>query len=316
MDNFGGGDRGCAAIATVDALMTNRAMKLAKCQHGLVWRHQLVALGINERTVHRRVDEGMWIPYGRSVLRLVGWPDDLATRSIATGMRLPGSVLAGVSAAAVLGSGPWDTVPLGNRPWVISGTRRQVPALFIAHPGVRVKNHGLVRVTGAQDAVVDLLRFLPPTDARTVAYRALQTRAVSLAHLLDARERLRRHCGVGQLGSIIEDISSGARSQGETVIVSLLHDAGFTGWSANFAVRLGGRLVVIDVAFPELRLAIEVDGRAWHSDAGRFQSDRRRQNALVRAGWTVLRFTWDDLTMRPDRVIAEIRQCGQRLAAS
>jgi very-short-patch-repair endonuclease len=45
-----------------------------------------------------------------------------------------------------------------------------------------------------------------------------------------------------------------------------------------------------------------------------FQRDRRRQNRLIAAGWTVLRFTWWDLTERPDDVLAQIRAAVARLA--
>jgi hypothetical protein len=45
---------------------------------------------------------------------------------------------------------------------------------------------------------------------------------------------------------------------------------------------------------------------AWRIDADRFRADRRKGNALVRAGWQQLRFTWHDLTNRPAYVIAEI----------
>jgi very-short-patch-repair endonuclease len=62
-----------------------------------------------------------------------------------------------------------------------------------------------------------------------------------------------------------------------------------------------------DLALPAARIAIEVDGWAWHSDVERFRHDRRRQNALVLARWTVLRFTWDDLTRRPDTAISQIQ---------
>ena len=55
----------------------------------------------------------------------------------------------------------------------------------------------------------------------------------------------------------------------------------------------------IDLAFPEQKAAVEVDGWAWHVDADRFRADRRKQNALVRAGWDPLRFTWHDLDRRP-----------------
>ena len=55
------------------------------------------------------------------------------------------------------------------------------------------------------------------------------------------------------------------------------------------------------------RLAIEIDGWAWHHSPDRFQRDRAKQNQLVGAGWTVLRFTWFDLTNRPDDVIRQVR---------
>jgi very-short-patch-repair endonuclease len=70
----------------------------------------------------------------------------------------------------------------------------------------------------------------------------------------------------------------------------------------------------IDLAFVDLRIAIEVDGFAYHSDRSRFQRDRSRQNLLVGLGWTVLRFTWEDVTRRPDEVIQMIRAALARSA--
>ena len=42
-------------------------------------------------------------------------------------------------------------------------------------------------------------------------------------------------------------------------------------------------------------------------DVDRFRADRSKGNALVRAGWKLLRFTWHDLINRPEYVVAEIR---------
>ncbi len=52
---------------------------------------------------------------------------------------------------------------------------------------------------------------------------------------------------------------------------------------------------------------LEVDGWAWHHAPDRFQRDRARQNALISAGWVVLRFTWLDLTNDPAGVIRQVR---------
>ena len=94
-----------------------------------------------------------------------------------------------------------------------------------------------------------------------------------------------------------------AASHAERLLVGLLRAARITGWKLNYQVQ--GYL--IDLAFPAQRVAIEVDGWAWHVTADRFVDDRRRQNALVNLQWTVLRFTWHDLVGRPDGVVDEIR---------
>ncbi len=60
------------------------------------------------------------------------------------------------------------------------------------------------------------------------------------------------------------------------------------------------------MAFPKQKVAVEVDGWAFHSDPEDFQNDRERQNNIALLGWQVLRFTWLDLTEHPQRVLAEI----------
>jgi hypothetical protein len=66
-------------------------------------------------------------------------------------------------------------------------------------------------------------------------------------------------------------------------------------------------LARVDLAFPGARVAIEYDGREVHLRADVFARDRQRQNALLRAGWLVLRYTAEDLRLRLPGVIAEVR---------
>jgi very-short-patch-repair endonuclease len=86
-------------------------------------------------------------------------------------------------------------------------------------------------------------------------------------------------------------------------MIKILQDAGITGWKTNYRVA-GYR---VDFGFPAPRVALEVDGMAFHIGADEFQIDRERQNAIVLAGWQVLRFTWLDLTEYPERVAAVVR---------
>jgi very-short-patch-repair endonuclease len=112
--------------------------------------------------------------------------------------------------------------------------------------------------------------------------------------------------GKSPLQQLLRGLGDGAAAESERVLHRLLRDHQIAGWVPNLPVVADGRRWVIDVAFPNARLAIEVDGYAYHSDQLRFQHDRTRQNALIRAGWRVLRFTWADLIERPNKVIAEI----------
>ena len=60
----------------------------------------------------------------------------------------------------------------------------------------------------------------------------------------------------------------------------------------EFSGAVPGRRFRIDIAFPETRLAVEVDGFQHH---GRFlkdfKKDRCRQNLLTLNGWRILRFS-------------------------
>jgi very-short-patch-repair endonuclease len=100
------------------------------------------------------------------------------------------------------------------------------------------------------------------------------------------------------------------RRAGAPPLVGLLKGARITGWRLGHVVE--GYLP--DVAFPAARLAIEVDGWAWHRDGERSRAGRRRRNALVAAGWTVPRFTWYDLTERPAEVLTEVVAALRRAA--
>lgn len=53
-------------------------------------------------------------------------------------------------------------------------------------------------------------------------------------------------------------------------------------------------------------LVVELDGRAYHSDDRQFSADRRRDRLLVQAGFTVLRFTYDDVVNAPGAMVATI----------
>jgi hypothetical protein len=60
-----------------------------------------------------------------------------------------------------------------------------------------------------------------------------------------------------------------------------------------------------DLAWPDFMTALEYDG-AWHASLAQSERDRRRLNALVAAGWTVLHVTAADLRDF-DRVLHDLK---------
>jgi very-short-patch-repair endonuclease len=62
----------------------------------------------------------------------------------------------------------------------------------------------------------------------------------------------------------------------------------------------------LDGAFPSLKLGVEADSKTYHSAPDKVASDRQRDMSLASQGWTVLRFTEEELTQRPQDVIQVI----------
>jgi len=139
-------------------------------------------------------------------------------------------------------------------------------------------------------------------DGSVFLDRALQ-RHVSFTRVYRAYCRNLGAHGFARAGELLVAAADRADSAAERRAVAILRAAGITGWVLGHPFDN----YVIDIAFPEAKLAIEIDGWAWHMDVDRFRRDRHKGNALVRARWDLLRFTWHDLTNRPDYVVAEIR---------
>src|SRR5689334_21600543 len=86
-------------------------------------------------------------------------------------------------------------------------------------------------------------------------------------------------------------------------------------FTRQYAVRLPFATVHLDAAIPELRIAVELDGAAFHGSAEDRERDTRRDAALSALGWVVLRFTYRRLTTDPEGGRREILQvCAARRA--
>ena len=60
----------------------------------------------------------------------------------------------------------------------------------------------------------------------------------------------------------------------------------------------------VDAFWPRHRLVVEVDGYAYHGNRAAFERDRRKDAALVAAGYRVVRVTWRQIADEPHVVVA------------
>ncbi len=184
-------------------------------------------------------------------------------------------------------------------------------------PGVRLRRRDLpapdllgvrgiwltdIPLTALETAITvpDGSAFLDRTLQKHVTFRRLYA---AYCRNLGAR-------GFGRVAVLLAAAADRADSAAERLLHRILRSAGIDGWAPDHPFGP----YRIDVAFPALRVAVEVDGWAWHMDVDRFRTDRYKGNALVRAGWDVLRFTWHDLSNRPEYVVGEIRVALERSA--
>lgn len=136
---------------------------------------------------------------------------------------------------------------------------------------------------------------------------ALRSRRASLEQMYAALHATPHRKGNRDRLQVLLDSRDEPWSEAERRAHRLLRGAGVTGWRTNHPVALDGALYYLDIAFRRQRLAVEIDGRLHELDRELFESDRWRQNALVRNGWRVLRFTWSMLVNHPDHFVDEIR---------
>ena len=172
------------------------------------------------------------------------------------------------------------------------------------------------RLTSRGCTVVDCALLLGERAGMRFIERALQRDWISYEELTFRVQRCIGRHGVEGLVRTVRALGSGARSDTERRLVDGLRARGIGGWQCNVTVADGAGLIgIVDVAFSAIKLAIELDGRAWHVDRDRFQHDRTRQNRLVADGWTVLRFTWEDVRYRLGTVLAGICAAVARLTS-
>lgn len=167
---------------------------------------------------------------------------------------------------------------------------------------------GLAHGRGGTSRLVETIRHavIEVLRDRRVFPRQLRTELVRRPGLPGRRE----------LDSLIGLVEAGCQSELEIWgVEKVLRGPGMPRFAQQFRVDLGGRVAYLDAALPELRVAVELDGAAFHGSASARERDTRRDVALAALGWVVLRFSYRRLIHDPDGCRRDIlRVCAARRA--
>ncbi|MBG6141034.1 endonuclease domain-containing protein [Longispora fulva] len=157
-------------------------------------------------------------------------------------------------------------------------------------------------VTSPARTWLDLAGLQSPRDHLALTDALLASREVTHEELAELLERSAGRRGVLTARTSLALADPLAQSPFESYTRLIMIDAGLRP-VAQHEVRVDGARYLLDLALLESRVGVEFDGRVH---AGQTIPDLRRQNALHRAGWVLLRYTGRDLLARPGMVRTEI----------
>lgn len=284
--------------------------ELLEYQDELIRRDQAMAAGITRTAIDGHVRRGRWsrmfpavyltqqrslsAPVHRRLLIRAAWMwagDD--------------AVIFGSAAAFWAGYLPDRPGPVG----VIVPPHRRLSA----RPAVRVIRATLdQRDTRVEDGIVITGAFRTAVDLATegcndLLHRMAQGNWLQPVKLQQALERGAGRRGWSAARVAVHESLENPHSEAERLTHRALLAGGVTGWRANPDLVVFGHTMRPDIVFDDVKLIVEIDGYAYHSDRDAFERDRYRQNILTAAGWTVLRFTWRQVRDDPAAVVTQIK---------
>jgi predicted transcriptional regulator of viral defense system len=283
--------------------------------HGLVTRRELEDAGVPSWAVDYRLGRGLLVPIEPGVFRVGGTPSTDLQETLGAVLGV-GAPAAASHQTAVWLWDIWDRKPSPTHVTTRSARWRQ--KRYIVHRSSDFYDDYLVDVQGIptttlERTIVDLGATAGLGAVAQVLDSALRRDLVTLEGVSSAVEDLARpgRSGIRAARLLVEERKrwlATTESELEDLFVRIVRRAGLPQPLEQFEIndRFGVLIGRVDFYYPVQRVAIEVDGFAYHSDPASFSSDRARQNRLVMEGITLLRYTIRDLRERHEGVVSEL----------
>ncbi len=295
----------------------HRLARLSESQYGAFSRRQALQAGFTPDMIDGRLANRYWIRMYRGVYRLAGVPISNETLVMAAVLAAGRTACAShLTAGALLWkldglSAPGIELSVGDRrDLAIDGVVVHRPRTLFTTDRTKI---GPIPVTTPSRTIIDVASLVDERTLEVALDDALRRRLIrrrSLANRIGATPPHGRK-GIGSLRRLLSERSGPVTESAlETKFIQLVRDAGLPRPQLQYEVRGrdGSFVARVDFAYPEAKLAVEIDGYAFHEGRKQWDNDRARQNALVDLGWTVLRFTKTDLMDRKLQVAVSIEK--------
>lgn len=297
-----------AVVPTTAEARDRRLARIAASQDGLVTRRQLLHAGFASRTIERRVARGaFWIEL-RGVYAIGSPVRDLRRRLRARLLACGSGWFSHETAAGLLGFGPPLALAAPVHVTVLGrGRSRRSRDGLIVHQtatlplGDRTMVDGLP-VTAPARTLVDLGGRVDPRRLERMVNAAQVANGLQPTVLLGAIDRARGR-RTTELRRIVSGSTGTRRSGLEDDLWRRLRGAGLAD-GAGCNMRIGPWEV--DVAWPDARVVVEVDGFRYHRTRADRERDERKSRWFRARGYELLRFSDDEVARRPLAVVAEV----------
>ena len=169
-----------------------------------------------------------------------------------------------------------------------------------------VERRGLLVTTLAR-TIVDSWPLLPVHERRPLLLE-ITRQGLTTGGLV--REALTERPNIGGRRLLLQTldlIEDGVQSELEVHgVLNVFRHRSLPRSVGQYRLLLSSGAVKLDRAWPEAKLAVELDGARYHTSAEDRRRDLARDRELAAIGWVVLRFTYADILRDPDGVRAKV----------
>ena len=295
-------------LSAGDGSLDRGIWEIASRQHQLINRSQLLELGLGPSGIHKRILRGRLFRVHHGVYSLTPPPHPKHQRWLAAVLACgPGSLLSDISSAELCGYA--DITSLVSHVAAPRGSGR-------GREGVAVHRHvidarDIRRVDGipcvsADRTLIDLAPQRTEAELEILLVAAESLRILKRGRLAELIDERHGRPGIHRLASLIALQPAIVRSDLELQFLPVWRRAGVERPLVNHPIQVEGRTLVVDFAWPEHRVVIELDSQRFHGDWESAVRDRERDQLLALAVWRPHRFTRDQLLAGPAERVARL----------